>query len=71
MPICVDFSKAKLVGTRLLGATLRHARFLNADLAGANFTNADVWNADFSHSVHHPTSAEEALIEPFVVRERR
>lgn len=37
----------------------------------ANLTNADVWNANFSKARNRPPSVQEALIEPFVVRERR
>ena len=67
----VDFSHAVLVGTRLSGATLRHARFTKADMARAELHNADVWNADFDQALNRPSSVQDALIEPFVVRERR
>ena len=66
-----DFSKARLVGTKLLGATLRHAVFTDADMAQADLANADVWNANFSGARNLPQSVQDALIEPFVVRERR
>mgnify|MGYP000971047003 FL=1 len=65
------FTGARLQGTKLLGATLRRARFAQADLDGAQFTNADVWDASFSGAINRPQSADDALIEPFVVRERR
>lgn len=67
----VDFSGAKLKATKLLGASLRQTRYAQADLEGADFANADVWGADFSRSLNRPQSADDALIEPFVVRERR
>jgi len=66
-----DFSGARLVGTKLPGATLRFAVFKDADMAGADLANADVWNANFSQARNRPPSVQEALIEPFVVRERR
>ena len=37
----------------------------------ADLANADVWNADFDNARNRPASVQEALIEPFVVRERR
>ena len=67
----VDFTRARMVGTRLLGATLRHAVFADADMKDADLANADVWNADFDNARNRPASVQEALIEPFVVRERR
>jgi uncharacterized protein YjbI with pentapeptide repeats len=66
-----DFTGARLVGTRLLGATLRFAVFKEADMAGADLANADVWNASFDQARNRGASVQEALIEPFVVRERR
>ena len=64
-----DFTGARLVGTKLLGATLRFAVFKEADMAGADLANADVWNANFTQARNRPDSVQEALIEPFVVRD--
>ena len=55
----------------LSGATLRHAVFADADMHGADLANADVWNANFDRAQNCSDSVQEALIEPFVVRERR
>ncbi len=49
---------------------LRHAVFADADMRDADLANADVWNADFDKARKRPPSVQEALIEPFVVRER-
>ncbi|MCZ7655093.1 MAG: pentapeptide repeat-containing protein [Rhodocyclaceae bacterium] len=66
-----DLTGAKLVGTKLLGATLRFAVFKGSNMAGADLANADVWNANFSQVSNRPPSVQEALVEPFVARERR
>jgi len=50
---------------------LRHAVFAEADMQGADLANADVWNANFDRARNRSESVQEALIEPFVVRERR
>ena len=67
----VDFTNAKLKGTRLAGATLRQAVFFKADMEGADLANADVWNASFDQARNRSDSVQEALSEPFVVRDRR
>ena len=51
-----DFSCKKLAGR---------------DLHGADMANADVWNASFDRALNRDESVQEALVEPFVVRERR
>jgi hypothetical protein len=60
------------------GATLRHAVFEDADMRDANpahagvwMAHAGVWNANFDKARNRPPSVQEALIEPFVVRDRR
>jgi len=45
--------------------------FEDADMRDADLANADVWNATFDKSRNRPLSVQEALIEPFVVRNRR
>ena len=40
-------------------------------ISGADLANADVWNANFTQAQNRPDSVQDALIEPFVVRERR
>jgi uncharacterized protein YjbI with pentapeptide repeats len=67
----VDFSNAKLKATRLAGAVLRQAIFFKADMDGADLANADVWNASFDQARNRDSSVQEALVEPFVVRDRR
>ena len=67
----VDFTNAKLKATRLTGATLRQAIFFKADMEGADLANADVWNASFDKALNMADSVQEALVEPFVVRDRR
>ena len=53
------------------GATLRQAVFFKADMKDADLANADVWNASFDRALNRGDSVQEALVEPFVVRERR
>ena len=59
------------------GAPVLRRRMFDADyveqldMAGADLANADVWNANFSQVSNRPASVQEALIEPFVVRDRR
>ena len=65
-----DFN-AKLKDTRLKGATLRQAIFFKADMQGADLANADVWNASFDKAINMTGSVQEALVEPFVARDRR
>ena len=67
----VDFTSAKLRETRLKGATLRQAIFFKADMEGADLANADVWNASFDKALNLSGSVQEALVEPFVARDRR
>jgi len=50
---------------------LRQAVFARADMAGADLANADVWNANFDQALNRGESVQDALIEPFVVRDRR
>jgi uncharacterized protein YjbI with pentapeptide repeats len=66
-----DFTNAKLKETRLKGATLRQAIFFKADMQGADLANADVWNASFDKALNMTDSVQEALVEPFVARDRR
>lgn len=66
-----DFSRAKRVGTKFVGATLRHAIFSGADMTEAELANADVWEANFDQALSRPPSVSAAIIEPFVVRDRR
>ncbi len=40
-------------------------------MAGADFANADVWGTNFDQARNRPSSVQDALIEPFVVRDRR
>jgi uncharacterized protein YjbI with pentapeptide repeats len=67
----VDFTNARLQRTRLAGATLRQAIFFKADMQGADLANADVWNASFDQALNRDDSVQEALVEPFVARDRR
>jgi hypothetical protein len=39
--------------------------------ADADMRDADVWNANFDKARNRPPAVQEALIEAFVVRDRR
>jgi uncharacterized protein YjbI with pentapeptide repeats len=57
----VDFTAARLAGTRLSGAVLPEAKFADADLSGADFTHVDVEESDFRGARNIPAALQAQL----------
>lgn len=67
----IDLSGGSPKGCYTFRGVLSGARLVDADLSGADLTGAAAEHVDFTRARNRPPSVQEALVEPFVVRERR